>query len=71
MPTPAPGARRGTNLSKREIQMLTLISDGLTYPQIATSMGLSHQTIKNMTMNMRARLGAKNNAHAVKIWISP
>ena len=70
MPTPAPGAKMGTSLSRRENQLMILISDGHTLRQAAISMGLAHQTIKNMTVNLRARLGAKNNPHAVKIWLT-
>jgi DNA-binding CsgD family transcriptional regulator len=54
-------------LSPRETQILELLAEGLTYQEIATRIGISHETVKRTNRGMRERLGARNAAHAVAI----
>ena len=54
-------------LSNREYEILLLIKEGLSNPQIATKLDLSIKTIENHTRNIFIKLGAKNRTEAVVI----
>ena len=56
-------------LSPRERELLRLISDGLTNPEIAERIFLSPETIRGYRKNLLLKLGAKNTAVLVKIAI--
>jgi DNA-binding NarL/FixJ family response regulator len=58
--------RYGT-LTKRQTEILQLVSDGLTHREIALELGISPQTVKNINSDMLHRIGAKSAPHAVKI----
>ncbi len=61
---PAPGGRRP---SARELQVLTLLADGATDPQIAKQLGLSPATVQTHVRNAKAKLGARTRAQAVAL----
>jgi LuxR family maltose regulon positive regulatory protein len=52
-------------LSDREIEVLQIISEGLTNPEIATRLFLSQHTIKVHTRNIYGKLGVHNRTEAV------
>ena len=52
-------------LSDREIEVLHLIAEGLTNPEIAARLILSPHTIKVHTRNINGKLGAHNRTEAV------
>ena len=52
-------------LSKREIEVLQLIAEGLTNQEIATRLYLSLHTVKVHARNIYGKLGVKNRTHAV------
>lgn len=52
-------------LSERELEVLNLISQGLTNQQIAQHMVLSLHTIKSHARNIYGKLGVKNRTEAV------
>jgi LuxR family maltose regulon positive regulatory protein len=52
-------------LSKREIEVLHLIAEGLTNPEIATRLFLSLHTIKTHTRNIYSKLSVTNRTQAV------
>ncbi len=54
-------------LTPREVQVLTLISDGNSNKQIAVVLGTSEQTIKNHVSAVLRKLNANDRAHAVYI----
>lgn len=54
-------------LSKRETEILLLIKEGLSNPEIASKLVLSIKTIENHTRNLFIKLGAKNRTEAVVI----
>jgi DNA-binding NarL/FixJ family response regulator len=54
-------------LSKRETEILLLIKDGLSNPEIASKLELSIKTVENHTRNLFIKLGAKNRTEAVVI----
>jgi len=47
-------------LSRRELQVLALLAEGLTTAQIALSLGLSPRTIRGYVASLKARLEAQN-----------
>jgi LuxR family maltose regulon positive regulatory protein len=52
-------------LSEREIEVLQLIAEGLTNPEIATRLILSLYTVKTHTRNIYSKLGVNNRIQAV------
>lgn len=57
------------SLSRRETELLSNLSQGLTREEIADSMQLTPNTVKSMTKQTFAKLGAINAADAVRIAI--
>lgn len=64
-----PGGRRDFDLSRRETELMMNLSQGLTREEIAASMELSSNTVKSLTKQTFAKLGAINAADAVRIAI--
>ena len=66
--TASPGAeaRNGTTLSAREVQVLTLVAQGLTYKEVGATLFLSERTIKYHMGEIVARLHVENRAQAVE-----
>ena len=54
-------------LSARELEILQLISEGLTNKQIANRLWLSVETVKSHVSSVHAKLRADSRAHAVAI----
>ena len=52
-------------LTKRELEILQLVLDGLTNRQIATRFGTSCQTIKNQLTGLYPKLDATNRTQAI------
>lgn len=52
-------------LSEREIEILQLIAEGLTNPEIASRLFLSLHTVKTHTRNIYGKLGVHNRTEAV------
>lgn len=57
----------GKPLTKREIQALSLLSQGLTYKVTAEHLGLALPTIKTMAQRIYRKLDALNLAHAIHV----
>ncbi|MDR0584161.1 MAG: LuxR C-terminal-related transcriptional regulator [Treponema sp.] len=57
----------GVELSRREKQVLTALSQGMTRAEIAVQTSLSENTIKSITRSVYNKLGALNKADAVRI----
>lgn len=55
------------SLTDRQLDVLGLIARGLTDKQAAALLGLQEQTVRTHRKDLRARLGARNTAHAVRI----
>lgn len=55
----------GIALSERELEVIRLISDGLTNKEIADSLCLSTHTVNTHRKNIMAKLGLKNTAGIV------
>jgi DNA-binding NarL/FixJ family response regulator len=64
----APRVRTRTgHLTRREIEVLTLVSSGLSNATIAARLVVSEQTVKAHLASILGKLGAHNRAHAVAI----
>lgn len=55
-------------LTKREKEVLKLISEGLTSEEIAKIIGVTQRTVDAHRANAMQRTGAKNSAHLVAMW---
>ncbi len=53
-------------LTKRELEILSFLSQGLRYKTIAEKMYLSNGTVRNYTSNLYEKLGVKNREEAVQ-----
>lgn len=63
---PPPSSTRGS-LSRRELQVLTLIAEGYTNKQIADDLGISIKTVEAHRANIMEKLGANTVADLLKI----
>lgn len=65
---PSPKENR-PNLTKRESEVLKLLADGLTAPEVAEKLHLSQLTVESHRRNIMAKLNAKNTAMLVRMAI--
>ena len=56
---------KGSNLSRRELEVLMLISKGLKYQEISVHLSISYDTTKTHIQNSYRKLGVKNKVEAV------
>lgn len=56
-----------SDLSKRQLQIVTLLAEGYTREDISHRLNLSVYTVKAHIHNVFEKLGAKNVAHMVAI----
>ncbi|HRN42449.1 MAG TPA: response regulator transcription factor [Vicingus sp.] len=59
------GSCSGSSLSEREIEIIRMISDGLTNKEIADALCLSTHTVNTHRKNIMTKLGLKNTAGIV------
>ena len=59
--------RVGDDLTKRELEVLRLLADGLTNEAIATHLVVSVHTVRNHVQNVLRKLGAHSKLEAVAI----
>ena len=65
--TPAPGLRRGSEtLSKRELQVLELVAEGFTTPQISEKLEISPKTVARHRERIMNKLNMHSSAELVK-----
>lgn len=64
-PVPPVGAR----LTRRELEVLQLVADGLGGAQIARALYISDDTVKTHVAHLLNKLGAASRANAVAIGI--
>jgi len=63
--------RHNLGLTRREQQLVHMISHGLTNKEIATQLNLSEQTVKNHVHRLLRKLGANNRFGAVELCRQP
>lgn len=64
-PPPASEGRGGSDLSRRELEVLRLVALGWDTPRIATELGISRHTVRNHIRNLRHKLNASTKLEAV------
>ncbi|MGZ6562146.1 MAG: response regulator transcription factor [Solirubrobacteraceae bacterium] len=67
IPIREPRPQRERGLTTRELELLQLISEGLTNREIGQRLLLSEETVKVHMRHLYARLQARSRAHAVAI----
>ena len=60
-----PAASLVETISEREIEVLALLADGLTYQEIAQTMFVSVNTVKSHLKSIYGKLGVHNRREAV------
>ena len=60
--------RKNLGLTRREQQLVQLVSEGLTNKEIASRLFLSEQTVKNHLRRMLRKAGATDRLEAVERW---
>ena len=63
--TPSHASEYIEPLSEREIEVLQLISEGLTNQEIAGKLHISLHTVKGHARNIYGKLGVKNRTQAI------
>lgn len=61
------GRPRRRELTARELEVLRYYAHGLERRMVATAMGISPETVKSYCESAKAKLAAKNMAHAVAL----
>jgi len=64
-PVPATPAQAPDDLTPREVEILGMIARGLTNPEIAAALYLSHHTIKTHISRIFAKTGSRDRAAAI------
>ena len=65
---PGVQVRKNLGLTRREQQLVQLVSEGLTNKEIALRLCLSEQTVKNHVRRMLRKAGATDRLEAVERW---
>jgi DNA-binding NarL/FixJ family response regulator len=56
---------RGGPLTPREMEVLELLREGLTYAEIGSHLSIGERTARTHVVNIQEKLGAANNAQAI------
>ena len=64
---PCTSSKRRMGLSRRELQLIPLIAQGLTNKEIANHFSLSEQTVKNHLYRMKHKIGAEDGMEMVQL----
>jgi DNA-binding CsgD family transcriptional regulator len=59
--------RSSPELSRRELEVLSLIAEGRSTREIARTLWITEETVKTHVRRVLQRLGARTRAHAVAI----
>lgn len=57
-------------LTRRELEVLALMAEGLTYPQICRRLWISQGTIRTHAWKILSKLGCNCRAQAVAVFLS-
>jgi DNA-binding NarL/FixJ family response regulator len=65
---PGVQVRQNLGLTRREQQLVQLLSEGLTNKEIAATFNLAEQTVKNHVRRMLRKVGATDRLEAIERW---
>jgi DNA-binding NarL/FixJ family response regulator len=65
---PCASGRHRLDLSRRELQLIPLIAQGLTNKEIANHFSLSEQTVKNHVYRMKHKIGAEDRLEMAQLY---
>ncbi|MFE6665046.1 response regulator [Streptomyces sp. NPDC057697] len=65
-PLPEPETQLPDGLTRREVEVLVLIAEGLSNPEIARRLHISQATVKSHINNLFAKAGVRDRAQAVR-----
>jgi DNA-binding NarL/FixJ family response regulator len=60
----------GKSLSARESEIMSLIADGHTNGEIASSLFLAEKTVKNHVRSIYSKLGVRSRSAAITHWLA-
>jgi DNA-binding NarL/FixJ family response regulator len=60
----------GKSLSARESEIMSLIADGHTNGEIASSLFLAEKTVKNHVRSIYSKLGVRSRPAAITHWLT-
>lgn len=58
---------RASPLSRRELEVLAMVSEGMPYDGIGSRLGITERTVRAHVVSAKEKLGAANTTHAVAI----
>jgi two-component system nitrate/nitrite response regulator NarL len=67
LPAPLAGGNTARKLTRRELEVLSLLVDGLSQPEIAEKLFISPKTVGKHIEHILAKLGVHNRAQAVAL----
>ena len=56
-------------LTPRQSEIIRLVAEGYRNAEIALALGVDEETVKTHMRKMLGRIGARNRAHAVALWL--
>jgi len=59
------GEAKSKPVTYREMEILVMSAEGYSHREIAESLGVKYQTVKNNLYKLGKKLGAENSAHAL------
>ena len=62
-------ARFGQGLTAREVELFTLVMDGMLHREIAAMLVISPRTVDGTICQVRTKLGARTTPQAVAIYL--
>ena len=62
-------AQPGNPLTRRELEILALLADGMTTPQISERLGIRPATIKTHLTSVYRKTGAQNRVQAARHYL--
>jgi DNA-binding NarL/FixJ family response regulator len=67
VPSPPPESAARFALSERELEVLRLVIDGRSNPEIAAQLFISQKTVRNHVTNILAKLGVTSRTAAATL----
>jgi len=59
------GSAKSSPITYRELEVLVLLTDGHSNKEIAETLGINYQTVKNRIYQLNKKMGARNSTQAL------